>query len=875
MAVFKPKLHFFSFTTLGKLLLVCLTGLFSSQTLAQTLQGLITDQKGTPLSYITVSVKDTNLNTFSNQDGYFELKLHPGNYQLAIHAIDYQTVKMNLDISSDQIKQVNVVLWPQTYQLNEMTVRANQKNPAVYIMRKAIAMAPYYRRQVLTYKAKVYLKGNGNFEKIPGFFKKIMRNSNIEEDKPMLTESVNELTFYQPNTYQEHVLSLKSNMKLESAPEPMKMVRGSFYNTSNQELVSPLSPQAFSVYDFTYEGSFIDAGVEVNKIRVTPKRAGSDVYEGSIYIIDQLWCIHSLNLTNKGNQFEVSSKAKFSPISTYPTVWMPVSYDFEFKGAMIGFKAKFHYLAALSAYRIHLNPNLKHDWQAETQLNQMQSKAQTKQEKMVKELGKKSNPSKLEMLRVLAQIKKDAERNQKVRLVIDSSALSIDSTALYKDSLYWNKNRTVALDEQENIAYAIADSTVFKKDTSDNYTMKKSGIQLGLLFNGTYTPKDTNKISGYWQSPLKGLFLNTVDGWGVKLISKFQTASVQNKHWTFGLMGSIPFERKAFNGVFSIERIDKNAPQQQFLLELGSVLKDFNPYGASALPNAFQLIFYHSNNTRLFQEDYFKIKISKPLMPSFVIHGEFKIGNRNRLENCYRYEQLAQKKMAITPNNETGDGPFLRSLDFSTYQLCNLKLGFEWKFGQFILKRNGKYLIIPSEYPAISMELNKSLPGIWGADLNFTKINLKVNQQVHLRHWLELRYVIEMGKFLQTRTLNFPDYFSFDGNTTWFMNDESRNRFFNLPFYMYSTNKQFVMGKMELQLKRLALLRLPYLNQTTFKEAIKINFLATPEYHKYTEIGYGIVNVFKVFDCYLYANYFNSTYQDWGFRLNLTLPLTF
>ncbi len=875
MAVIKPKLLLLKNNTFSKLLFVLMVYFIPTHICGQSVRGLVTDQKGNPLSYITVSLKDSNLNTYTNQEGYFELKLNTGSNQLIIHAIDFQTVKINVEINDNQIKQVNVVLLPQTYQLSEMTVRANQKNPAVYIMRKAIAMAPYYRRQVLAYKAKVYLKGNGTFEKIPGLFKKIMLNSQIQEGKPMLTESVNELQFFQPNTYRERVLSLKSNMKLESAPEPMQMVRGSFYNTSNQELVSPLSPQAFSVYDFTFEGSFKDAGVEVNKIKVSPKRAGSDVYEGSIYIIDQLWCIHSLNLTNKGNLFEVGSKAKFAPITTYPFVWMPVSYDFEFNGAMLGFKAKFHYLAALSAYQIKLNPNLKHDWQAEIPLSQVQPKAQSKQEKMVQELAKKSNPSKFEMLRVLAQIKRESERSQKTAIVIDSSQLSIDSTALYKDSLYWEKNRTVALNEHETIAYALVDSIVLKKDTSVRYPLKESGIRMGLLLNGTYIPKDSNRLSGYWHSPFRGLFLNTVDGWGLKLFSKFQTAPVQNKNWAFGIMGSIPFERKALNASFSIDYLDKTLPQQQVGVELGSILKDFNPNGANALSNAFQLLFYHSNNTRLFQEDYFKINMSKPLRPSFVIHGEFKMANRNSLENCFRYEQLETKKMGITPNNETGDGPYLRSLDFSTYQLCNLKLGFDWKFGQTILIRKGKYKIVPSKYPAISLELTKSLPGIWGSDLNYTKINFKWSQQIHLWHWFELKYAIEMGKFLQARTLNFPDYFSFDGNTAWFMNDESRNRFFNLPFYMYSTNKQFVMGKIDMQLKRLALLRLPYLNQTAFKESVKINFLGTPEFHKYTEIGYGVVNILNVLDCYVYANFFNTNYQDWGFRLNLTLPLTF
>jgi|GEM_PF-2543469 len=862
---------------LGRLLLLCLIFLLPFQLCAQSIQGEVFDQKGNPLSFISISVLDTNVNTFTNQKGYFELKLKPGTHTIIAHAIDYQSSKLKVLLEADKEAKIQFVLHAQTYQLNELSVSAKQKNPAVYIMRKAIAMAPYYRRQVLAYKAKVYLKGNGAFEKIPGLFKKMMLStSNIEEGKPMLRESVNELQFFQPNTYKEKVISLKSNMKMESAPEPMKMLRGSFYNTSNQELISPLSPQAFSVYDFVYEGSFFDAGVEVNKIKVIPRRTGSDVYEGSLYIIDQLWCIHSLNLSNNDNLFEVQSKAKFAPLPSHPFVWLPVSYDFEFKGAMLGFKAKFHYVASLSNYQIQLNPNLKHIGQEEqTLVTKEKVKAKSDPNELLKSMAKQSNPSHFEMLKMMAKMRKAAESAKKESLQIDSTELTIDSTALYKDSLFWRANRTLSLDVEEELAYKISDTIPYKIDSAQSTQSENSGLNIGLLLDGKYSPKNPTQLHVNWPSPFKGLYLNTVDGWGLKLLSKIQKPIQANQLWEFTLQSSLPFERKALNGSLSFDYLNKAKPQMLFGFELGSIAKDFNPNGANALANAFQLLFYHSNNTRLYQEDFLKVHAKYPITSAFVLNSELKIGNRNSLENCLRYEKLEPNHIGITPNNETRDGPLFRSLDFSTYQLCNLMLGFEWNYGQYVLKRKDKYQLISSAYPTLKLEVTKSLPGIWGSDLNYTKVNVQLKQNINIWHWLELNYVLEAGKFLQARTLNFPDYFSFDGNTAWFMNDVSSNRFFNLPFYMYSTNKQFVMGKLNLKFKRIALKRLPYLNNASFKESIKINFLGTPEYHKYTELAYGLTDVLRVFDCYVFTYYFNKEYQDWGFRINLKLPLTF
>ena len=70
-----------------------------------------------------------------------------------------------------------------------------------------------------------------------------------------------------------------------------------FYLPEVVNAISPLSPRAFSYYKFEYQGSFMERGYEINKIKVTPRSKGDDVFEGEIYIREDFWNIHSLDMT--------------------------------------------------------------------------------------------------------------------------------------------------------------------------------------------------------------------------------------------------------------------------------------------------------------------------------------------------------------------------------------------------------------------------------------------------------------------------------------------------------------------------------------------------------------------------------------------------
>lgn len=179
---------------------------------------------------------------------------------------------------------INVVLTPQIYQLAEVVVSANAEDPSYTIMRKAITKAKYHLLQNDSYSAEVYVKGTGQLTQVPWFLKKTFEKEGVDTSQVFTSESVSEIYFERPNTFKENVISVRASGQDMANANPNAYINSSFYLPKVVNAISPLSPSAFSYYRFEYQGSFMEGGVEINKIKVTPRSNGDEVFTGEIYI---------------------------------------------------------------------------------------------------------------------------------------------------------------------------------------------------------------------------------------------------------------------------------------------------------------------------------------------------------------------------------------------------------------------------------------------------------------------------------------------------------------------------------------------------------------------------------------------------------------
>ncbi|MCG9881678.1 MAG: DUF5686 family protein, partial [Bacteroidia bacterium] len=686
----------------------------------------------------------------------------------------------------------------------------------------------------------------------------------VEVGKAYLTESINELQFLQPRTYKEKVLSISSTMPNNGAPKPMRMVRGSWYNNRNNEIVSPLSPQAFSVYNFTLSGSFYENGVEINKIKVEPKRKGNDVFKGDIYIIDKLWCIHSLWLTREEQGMQIITKTRFQPVQNYPFVWLPVSYDFTAEGDYMGVKGSYRYFVSIKDYQIKLNPNLDHSWvnkaspasvQVEEELvrtEQKKPKASTRNQEKIAELLKKEQLNKREMLQLAARMKRESEQDEAaLNDVNDSTEIVVDSLAYSRDSSFWATERSVPLLDHEKRSF---DEKRVKGNLFDSsYKQSKHFSFWNLIWQGDSLPIKNQKHLSY--TGLVGFpYLNTVEGYGLQM--RLGIGNQKPNNWSLQSLIKIPLERNMPQ--LGMNFYYRYWPQKMGFVELsaGSKITDFNRHGIHPWADAAQILLYKTNFSKWFGQEHVGISVKQEILNGLHMQVSAAYYNRFSLENISRFN--TERYRSNMPAN---------GVKIDSYQSVQWKIGASYSLKQsYRMKYNRKYYL-DNQWPKLSAEFMevRTQQSAW------QKLSFGVQQQVYFTHWLRLRYQYNQGLFWNSKEAYFNDYHHFEANQSWFYADVSGQKFKQLPYYSFSTKESYQSLQLNLDFKKLLIKQIPVFSLYSFKESLHLNALQTQEHGSYLELGYGLTEIANKLDVGCNFYFINQVYQGPGFWLSLRL----
>jgi hypothetical protein len=204
-------------------------------------------------------------------------------------------------------KVIDFVLNPLQYRLAQVEVTSKGEDPAYAIIRKAIASRKQHLQELNSYQCEVYVKGQLQLRKYPKrlFGQKVDFEDGDSSQRKMiyLSESVTRLSVDSNGKSKVEVISTKVSGSSSGFGfnTPQKI---SFYNNNIQigeglnprGFISPLSGSALSYYRYRFEGTFFENGIEINRIKVTPKRAYEPLFTGYITITEGDWYIHSADL---------------------------------------------------------------------------------------------------------------------------------------------------------------------------------------------------------------------------------------------------------------------------------------------------------------------------------------------------------------------------------------------------------------------------------------------------------------------------------------------------------------------------------------------------------------------------------------------------
>ncbi|HEY0652126.1 MAG TPA: DUF5686 and carboxypeptidase regulatory-like domain-containing protein [Chryseosolibacter sp.] len=872
------------------LLLLFIGAAFGISYAQQTgVKGNIKSDDGSALSFATIFVKQLGTGTTANEDGNYEIQLAPGRYDLVYQHLGRQTAVRVADVK-DGFLELNITLAPQDIVLQAVEVDGNEEDPAYTIMRKAIAKANYHRNLLDSYSARVYIKGAGKLKDYPWLAKKQLEKEGIEKNRVYISESVSEVKFTRPNKFEEKVISIRSDGK-DNNTSPNPYIFGSFYEPEVAETISPLSPKAFSYYKFEYHGTYKDRDYDISRIKVIPRSKGDNVIDGMVYIVEDSWSIHSLDIHTNKLGIDIYIQVMCNPIED--KAWLPVSHKFKVDGKVFGFEFEYNYLASVSNYKIALNPKLY--------VEKMEVIDEKKEKALAKEIEKKQKPitkkktddtkklqerlaageeiTRKELKTIVKEYEKEERKQQKEPEVISDNTYSIDSLAFKKDSSYWASVRPIPLTKEEVKGYEKNDSIAkIERAKEEGDTLKQSkhkGFQpWDLLTGDSYKIGKRSNFRIY--TPTGGF--NTVEGFNIIYKVAIGTVLQDTNKTRLSITPLLrySFEREKFLG-YGTFRVSNRKTRLE--VERGVYVEQFNSDDPILpLVNTFTTLLLEKNLMKIYERNYYELRFRRVVNPFLTVNTTWNHAEREELFNNTNYTLINNKKI----EGYSANRPAAEEIPLDD---SNVAAPFFPKHTAFIgsvgvsarpwLKyriRNGRKYAIDRSSPTLTLDYRRAFD-VLGSDVSFDNLELGIKHEFKIGVRGNVDFILRGGTFFNNDKMYFMDYKHFLGNKTPFSTNDPVGSFRLLDYYKYSTNDQYFVANVHYQFRKFLVSNITYVRLAGIRENVFVNYLATPTSGNYTEVGYSIDNILRIFRLEAAAAFREGKFMDYGFRFGIATSI--
>jgi hypothetical protein len=837
------------------------------------IKGSVRSAEGELLPFASIYIRELATGNSSNPDGYFEIRLPAGTYQFIFQYLGYETLVQQVEVDQS-MKEISVTLKPQVYVLQEQEIRSKREDPAYAIVRKAIAKSRYHLMQLDAYQTMVYIKGSGQLLKIPFLFKKMAEKEGIDTKTVYMTESVSEISFKRPNTYEEKVLSLQTTMPEEASPNAY--IKSSFYDPEPVGLISPLHPKAFSYYRFEYLGSYRDREYEINRIKVIPRTRGTNLFEGEMNIVEDLWCFHSLHLTTIVQGITIKISKVYAPIEQ--VAWLPVTQTFKVWGSFLGAEGEFKYVATNSDYQITLNPDLIAEVKVldeKTEKQQLRALRQEAAAPAPEEQGlfnSQETLSRKEMRKRLEAYEKEMAKNAPEPEVLYQTKVTVDSLANKRTAEYWDQIRPIPLAELEKVSYQKRDSLVqvekqkVEKDSLKAEKNKKFRPE-HVVFGNTYTLAKNHRLQ--WENVLTAVDFNTVEGWNISpgLVYRYQKKDKGTLE--IGSKARYAFAREQWSGKGNISY---QAPKNKYQLSLegGRYISQLNANNPIMykINTAYSLLF-EENWMKIYEKDYVRAEFKQRIGEGFRLKVSAEYAQRLALANQVERGWVNRRSIAFTsndpPNLEIGAGTFPQ------HEALLAQVDLQFQPGIKYVMRNGNKYRRETRNDLYGFTYRKGM-----LDSRFDHLELHWKNQVKLGFFGHLDYVVNAGSFLNNNQVFFPDFRHIQGNRIVFQTSDILTSFRLADYYLFSTQASYLESFVMVTPRKLLLTRIPYVRMAGIQERVFVNYFGTTGTARpYTETGFVIDNLFRVFRLEAVTSFLGSSYADFGFRIGFTGNFSF
>lgn len=782
---------------------------------AGILKGTVKDERGEKLPYATVFIEGTTIGASANGNGDFELHLNPGLYKVLCQYVGYKQNSFNVSFTGDETVEHTFVLQRQNLEIKEVVIHANAEDPAYEIIRNAIKRRQFHLGQVESFQSSIYFKGVMRSRKMPEkFMGQKVKDETDDVDsagKGILYLSEEDADYYSAAGKSRTVIhSVREagnpgGLAFSQFPSVITFYRNNvnIFGGQSRGFISPICDNALLYYRYKLLGQFDEQGHTVYKIRVTQRRNYEPCFNGTIYITDGDWAIHSLDMTlAKKSGMDIMDTLKvsqlFLPVKS--DMWVIKSQVIYFTVNMFGFDVT---ASGVSVYN-----------------------------------------------------------NQKVNQPIPDSMLDgkivsiYDKNANKKDSGYWRNSRPVPLQTDESKDYVIKDSLNDKFNSPhyiDSVRRKRNRhLPVAFLHPSVYNGKEYHNV--YSINPVFSFGIddmvnyNIVEGFNVAPMIKWRHFIDTGRTLFTDLATRYGFSNTHFNAIGRVYYYSRN---KAFLndawwygVEGGKYVFQLDPDNP-VLPwyNTFSDLLYRQNDLKIYErwEGAGFIRHNTGNGISWALKASFQ--HRIPLNNTSDFSFVKGNDAGYTNNTP----PQLLSVA-TAWEEHNAAL----LWGSISYHPGNRYTEYPdykvasnnSAWPQFTLSYDKGIPGIFNSVTDFDKWRLAMKGELKLHLFGNLLYNLAAGGFLNTNYVSIPDLMHIYGNRGVGLANPYLQSFQFAQYYDFS-NKEPLYGEahIEYHLKGLLSNKIPLLRQAKWYLLLGGNAFYARQNFYYSEAFIGIDNI--------------------------------
>jgi hypothetical protein len=769
--------------------------------------GKVTDSKNNPLPFASILVKGTTIGTNSNADGVYNLRLKPGQYEIIFQYVGYKKESKTIEVNADAT--LNMVLQSDNYQLKEVSVTAGE-DPAYAVIRQAIKKRKFYLNQVNAYTCRAYIKGLQRLNSIPKNLGKLLKVTMGENpiDSSMLgviylSESESKYHYRKPGDEKEIMFSSKvSGDNKAFSFNQLSDMKFNFYENlvsidglSDRPFISPINDNAFFSYRYKLLGTTFEDGKMINKIEVTPKRKTDPCFHGIIYITENTWRIHSVDMyLTKDAKIDfvdtLEIRQLFAPVKG-DTLWMPVSLNFGFNFKFLGFKGNGYYNAVISDY--DLSPTFP-------------------------------------------------------KRFFKNEVLKVEDDANKKDTGYWKNNRPIPLTKEELDDYRKKDS-ISKVTGSERYRdsvdKKFNKFKVQSLIMG-YNYRNSFKKINFSTTGLltSGVQYNTVEGVNASMNFNFSKEYEDFRKHDLSASVRYGFNNLLWGGKAGWSYFQNPKRFQEFAINAQSMVTQLNgnkPISESM--NTIYSLYLNDNYMKLYKKSSLQLYFRRELLNGLYFFGSLEFAERAPLKNT------TDLLIRDNPNKLfTSNDPLHPRTDDSVFKVNNalvLDVVFRIRFKQKYYTVPHRKIISGSKYPRINIGYKGAIPLVSGM-ADYGLVHMQMDDNINMGLFGTFSYRAMAGYFIRNQNMYFMDYKHFNGNQTILANQSYLSSFKLLPYYKYSTEYWYGEAHAEHHFNGFIFNKIPLLKKARIQEVVGGHVLFNDKLDQYYEINFGIEKILQI-----------------------------